>query len=352
MHVNSSEWKATRDLQLRPSYLIVIEAAVLGIIFVISTTGNIFSCFIMYASPRLRTWHNLLLLNVIFVDLLATLLCVPFAFVVLLTGRWIGGEDLCSFVAYTSCVLLTVLVISLAIISISRYFLITNLLRYMSVFKKRNVAWMLFAIWIFAVMCAFPPFVGWGDFIFLPGNAMCFMYFGSSLSYAAVFTLLVIGLPVAIIIACFVKVRRVIKVNKRAKSLKLTTASISSEEIHSAKTLFSVVIMVLLSWFPMLVIFLLSAVGIELPRQVSLIATYSIFIPCALKPVIYFCMKKQFRAGFLELVRKLFPVHKRKRRNRVSHSLNGQRTSRIRQSKDLPNGLNQEAIELEEIGKT
>ena len=351
MLINSSEWKATRDLQQRPSYLVAIETIVLGFMFVVSTTGNTFSCFIMYTSSRLRTWHNLLLLNVIFVDLLATILCVPFAFVVLLTGRWIGGEALCSVVAYASCLLLTVSIITLATISISRYFLITNLLRYMTIFKKKNVAWMLFAIWVFATTCTFPPFVGWGDFIFLPGNAMCFIYFQSSLSYAAVFTLLVIGLPVAVIIASFVKVRQVIKINKRTKPFSLSTPSIASEEIHSARTLFSVVIMVLLCWFPMLLIFLLATVGVELPRQAALLATYSIFLPSALKPVIYFYMKKQFRAGLYELLRKVVPVQKRKRRNRVSHDTDGNGVGVNRQNKKIPCGLKQEAIELEMTGK-
>ena len=349
MFINSSEWKATRDLQQRPSYLVAIETTVLGIIFVVSTTGNTFSCFIMYTSSRLRTWHNLLLLNVIFVDLLAAITCVPFAFVVLLSGRWVGGETLCSVVAFASCLLLTVSIITLATISISRYFLITNLLRYMTIFKKKNIAWMLFAIWVFAITCTFPPFVGWGDFIFLPGNAMCFIYFQSSLSYAAVFTLLVIGLPVAVIIASFVKVRKGIKINKRTKPFSLSTPSIASEEIHSARTLFSVVIMVLLCWFPMLIIFLLATAGVELPRQAALIATYSIFLPCALKPIIYFYMKKQFRAGLFELLRKVIPVQKRKRRNRVSHDTNG--NGAHRQNKNTPGGLKQGAIELEVASK-
>ena len=313
MYLNLSEWKAARDLQQRPSYLVVVETIALGLIFVTSTTGNILSCVIMYRSPRLRTWHNLLLLNVIFVDLLATILCVPFAFVVLLTGKWSGGESLCSAVAYMSCLLLIVSIITLATISISRYYLITDLLKYMTIFKKKNIAWMLLAIWVYAILCAFPPLVGWGHFIFLPGNAMCFMYFGSSLSYAAVFTLLVIGLPVAIIIACFVRVRQISKASKRIKSLSPVT-SIASEEIDSAKTLFSVVVIVLLCWFPVCLLFLLATLGVELPRQVSLISTYSVFLPCALKPLIYFYMKKQFRAGLVDLLNKLVPFRRRWKR--------------------------------------
>lgn len=355
--MNVSTWKAARDLEQRPVYLVVIETIVLGFVFVVSTTGNVFSCFIMHTSPRLRTWHNLLLLNVIVVDLLATLFCVPFGIVVLITGKWSGGYTLCSFVAYISCVLLTVSIVTLATISISRYYLITNLFKYMSIFKKKNITWMLAVIWTFALLCAFPPFLGWGDFIFLPGNAICFIYFGSSLSYAAVFTLLVIGLPVVVIIACFVKVRRLSRANKRTKSLSMVT-SIASEEIESARTLFSVVIMVLLCWFPMLLFFMLAAGGVEMPRQASLMATYAVFLTCALKPVIYFCMKKQFRAGFLVLLGKVFPgVHNRKRRNRVGHN-SVKSTTANRQHSDVRNGgrfeqfsLNQESNEFEETRK-
>ena len=334
-----------KDLQERPNYLVFIETFVLGVIFVVSMTGNILSCFIMYINPRLRTWHNLLLLNLIFVDLLASFLCVTPVFAVLLRGNWFGGLALCSFVAYTSCLLLTVSIITLAAISVSRYFLITNVLRYMNIFKKRNVVWMLLGIWGLAAISAFPPLIGWGRFIFLPGNAMCFVYFGSSLSYAAIFTLLVIGPPVLVIIIIFAKVRYAIKMKTRTNPSSISAArGIASEDIYSARTLLSVVFMVLLCWSPVFLIFLLAAVGIEMPRQVALLATYSVFFPLALKPLIYFYTKKQFRSGFCGLARKLAPFGKRKRRNRVSNK-----------SKEQKNGaladLNSRAFELEKASQ-
>lgn len=351
MSVDSSEWKAMRDLQGRPNYLVFIETFVLSVIFVVSITGNFLSCLIMHTNPRLRTWHNLLLLNLIFVDLIASFLCVTPVFAVLLRGNWFGGEALCSFVAYTSCLLLTVSIITLAAISISRYFLITNLLRYMNIFKKRNVAWMLLGIWGLAAISAFPPFIGWGRFIFLPGNAMCFVHFGSSLSYAAIFTLLVIGPPVLVIIITFVKVRYAIKMKTRTKPSSISVArGIASEDIYSARTLLSVVFMVLLCWSPVFLIFILAAVGIEIPRQVSLLATYSISLPLALKPIIYFYTKKQFRAGLLGLARKHAPFGKRKRRNRVSNNSGDQRGANEQKNRS-PGDLNPQAFELEEPSK-
>lgn len=335
-----------RDLQERPNYLVFIETFVLGVIFVVSMTGNIFSCFIMYINPRLRTWHNLLLLNLILVDLLASFLCVTPVFAVLLRGNWFGGQALCSLVAYTSCLLLTVSIITLAAISLSRYFLITNVLRYMNIFKKRNVAWMLLGIWGLAAISAFPPLIGWGRFIFLPGNAMCFVYFGSSLSYAAIFTLLVIGPPVLVIIITFAKVRYAIKMKTRTLTPSSISAArgIASEDIYSARTLLSVVFMVLLCWSPVFLIFLLAAVGIEMPREVALLATYSVFFPLALKPLIYFYTKKQFRAGLFGLARKLTPFGKRKRRNRVSNKPKEQKSRGLADR-------NTQAFELEKASK-
>ena len=163
-----------------------------------------------------------------------------------------------------------------------------------------------------------------------------------------------IGLPVFFIIACFVRVKLLIEMNKRIKSFTSVT-SIASEEIDSAKTLFSVVIIVLLCWFPILLLFLLAAVGIEMPRQASLMSTYSIFLPCALKPVIYFCMKRQFRTGFRAILNKLLPdVYKRRRRNRVAHksiirdcAVNRQ-TSRIHSERHDQFKLKHESAEFEE----
>ena len=339
------------DLENRASFLVVIEAATMGLILLVSTAGNIISCVIMHKGPRLRTWHNLLLLNVVIVDLLACILVAPFAFVVLITGKWMMGETVCSLVAYISTVFLTVSISTLATISISRYFLITDLSHYMRVFKKRNVVWMVTAIWFFALLCAFPPFIGWGEFSFLPGNALCFVYFGSSLSYAAVFTLLVIGLPVFTILACFAKVRGAVKAIKRAKGTISHASIAASEEIDSAKSSFVVVIMVLLCWFPMLLVLILVASGIKMPRQAALMATYVVFLPFALKPVIYFCMKKQFRAGFFALAGGIVPSHKRKRRNRVSHNLAADKTRTYGSHPDANNDstINRNSLNLDRL---
>lgn len=115
------------------------------------------------------------------------------------------------------------------------------------------------------MLCVFLLFLGWGDFFFLLGNVMCFIFFGFNLFYVVVFILLVIGLLVFVIIVCFVRVKFLIEMNKCIK-LFMLVIFIVFEEIDLVKILFVVVIMIFLCWFLILLFFLLVVVGIEMLR--------------------------------------------------------------------------------------
>ena len=293
------------DLASRPRTLVIVEVTSMVAIALFSVLGNTVSCVVMYKNARLRTWHNLLLLNVIITDLLAAAMCMPFVISVLVVGRWAIGGFACAISGYMSALFATVSVSCLALISVSRYYLIARFMTYVNIFKQKNVGSMILAIWLTSAVCTFPPLVGWGEYVFLPGGALCFLYFGSSISYSTVFTILMMGVPIFVMIFCFTKVYLVVKSRRRVAPHHHShkVKAIANEEVSAAKTLLCVVIMVLLCWTPMVVIYALLASGVmEIPRQVSLMATYMAFLPCAFKPVIYLIMKPQFRLGFLRLV--------------------------------------------------
>ena len=322
--LTESEPQSRVDLANRTDFLRVIETITMSGIFLLSAFGNALSCIIMHRNPRLRNWHNLLLFNVIITDLLVSVICMPFILVVLISGTWPLGRNLCYITAYLGATLVTVSITTLAAISISRYLLMKRLHQYMSIFKKRNVTYMIGAIWSFGFVAAFPPFVGWGKFLFLPGHAMCFVDFETSLSYGAVFTLLVIGLPLLVIIVCFVKVSLALRDQKRTEKIRgslelrsTRTNSIGSAEIECAKSLLCVVVMVFLCWIPIALVFLLVAFWVEdIPRQVSLMSTFTSLLAFALKPLVYFYMKKEFRMELRKLCGgKVFSL---KTKNRVA----------------------------------
>lgn len=332
---------AEEELASRPLALVIIEVTSMGAIALVSAVGNILSCIVMYQNARLRTWHNLLLLNIIIADLLAAIMCIPFIITVLVTGRWAIGRDIsCTIAGYLSALLATVSVSFLAVVSVSRYYLVARFTKYVKIFKRRNVALISLAIWSVAAICTFPPVVGWGEYVFLPGGALCFLYFGSSISYSTIFTILMLGVPIVVMILCFTKVYLVVRKRRRvcvtprdAHEVRI----IAKEEISAAKTLFCVVVMVMLFWTPLVVIYILVADGVtEIPRQVSLMTTYFALLPCACKPIIYIIMKTQFRRAFFRLIlgRKLYNLLVEAKQNNIEKR-SEKRNSPQRQVLDL-----------------
>nr|CAD7585525.1 unnamed protein product [Timema genevievae] len=73
-----------------------------GAIFVLALCGNGLVCYVVQASPRMRTVTNYFIVNLAVGDILMTLLCIPFSFVTtLLLQHWPFGRIMCSTVSYS-----------------------------------------------------------------------------------------------------------------------------------------------------------------------------------------------------------------------------------------------------------
>lgn len=91
-------------------------------IFVIALFGNGIVCYIVYASPRMKTVTNYFIVNLAVGDILMSLFCVPFSFFsTLLLQHWPFGSALCHLVNYTQALSVLVSAYTLVAISIDRY---------------------------------------------------------------------------------------------------------------------------------------------------------------------------------------------------------------------------------------
>jgi hypothetical protein len=91
-------------------------------IFVIALLGNGIVCYIVYASPRMKTVTNYFIANLAVGDILMSLFCVPFSFFsTLLLQYWPFGSLLCLLVNYSQAVSVLVSAYTLVAISIDRY---------------------------------------------------------------------------------------------------------------------------------------------------------------------------------------------------------------------------------------
>lgn len=91
-------------------------------IFVIALLGNGVVCYIVYASPRMKTVTNYFIVNLAVGDILMSLFCVPFSFFsILLLQYWPFGSVLCHLVNYSQAISVLVSAYTLVAISIDRY---------------------------------------------------------------------------------------------------------------------------------------------------------------------------------------------------------------------------------------
>ncbi|XP_046393344.1 RYamide receptor [Ischnura elegans] len=124
-------------------------------IFVAALCGNGLVCYVVHASPRMRTVTNYFIANLAVGDVLMTLFCVPFSFVpVLVLQYWPFGDSMCRMVSYSQGVSVLVSAYTLVAISLDRYMAIMRPLR--PRLSKKGAAGAVAGVWVFALATASP----------------------------------------------------------------------------------------------------------------------------------------------------------------------------------------------------
>ncbi|XP_055852519.1 RYamide receptor [Episyrphus balteatus] len=124
-------------------------------IFIFALLGNGTVCYIVQSTPRMRTVTNFFIANLAVGDILMSMFCVPFSFVsILILNYWPFGIVLCHLVNYSQAVSVLVSAYTLVAISIDRYIAIMWPLR--PRITKRYAKCIIAAVWLIALMTAFP----------------------------------------------------------------------------------------------------------------------------------------------------------------------------------------------------
>ncbi|XP_071455777.1 RYamide receptor-like [Hetaerina americana] len=151
---NCSASPATGRLIYTPYFQAAIYFSYCSI-FVAALCGNGLVCYVVHASPRMRTVTNYFIANLAVGDVLMTLFCVPFSFVpVLILQYWPFGDSMCRMVSYSQGVSVLVSAYTLVAISLDRYMAIMRPLR--PRLSKKGAAGAVAGVWVFALATASP----------------------------------------------------------------------------------------------------------------------------------------------------------------------------------------------------
>ncbi|XP_054768258.2 histamine H2 receptor-like [Lytechinus pictus] len=128
---------------------VYIVSTLFSIIAFLGLTGNAMVFIAVGLSRKLHDITNTFIVNLSICDFLACTI-LPFHVVSVISGRWPLADWYCSFIASLTIIIHTSGTMTLALISLNRYMLITKPRKlYMKVYTHHNVAWMIAMTWLF-----------------------------------------------------------------------------------------------------------------------------------------------------------------------------------------------------------
>ncbi|XP_023231620.1 probable G-protein coupled receptor No9 [Centruroides sculpturatus] len=135
----------------------------LGIINVAVIVGNALVILAVFASAKLRTVTNFIIMSLAVADLLVGIAVLPYSITLEVLEVWVFGHIWCQIWLAVDVWMCTASILNLVAISIDRYLAITRPVHYRSIMTSRRVKLLIASVWILSFLICFPPLVGWND---------------------------------------------------------------------------------------------------------------------------------------------------------------------------------------------
>ncbi|XP_077351579.1 melanopsin-A-like isoform X2 [Festucalex cinctus] len=194
-----------------------------SVILAIGITGLIGNFLVIYAFSRsrsLRTPANMFIINLAVTDLLMCVTQAPVFFTSSMHKRWIFGEKACELYAFCGALFGICSMITLTVIAVDRYFVITRPLTSIGVLSRKRALVILAAAWAYSLGWSLPPFFGWSAYVpegLLTSCTWDYMTFTPSVrAYTMLLFVFVFFLPLLVIVYCYVFIFRAIRKTNKA----------------------------------------------------------------------------------------------------------------------------------------
>ncbi|XP_047207055.1 melanopsin-A isoform X2 [Girardinichthys multiradiatus] len=331
-----------------------------SVILAIGITGVVGNFLVIYAFSRsrsLRTPANMFIINLAITDLLMCITQSPIFFTTSMHKRWIFGEKGCELYAFCGALFGICSMITLMVIAIDRYFVITHPLTSIGVLTRKRALLILMLVWVYSMGWSLPPFFGWSAYVpegLLTSCTWDYMTFTPSVrAYTMLLFIFVFFLPLFIIIYCYVFIYRAIRTTNRAVGkISGSTHSHSStrdtvksfhrlqNEWKMAKIALIVILLYVISWSPYSSVALTAFAG-----YADMLTPYMNSVPAVIakasaihNPIIYAITHPKYRialAKYIPCLGVLLCVRLRDMRSTSSSFISTRRSTVTSQSSDI-----------------
>ncbi|CAM1302469.1 HTR7 (predicted) [Pycnogonum litorale] len=135
----------------------------LGLIIVATIIGNVLVCLSVVLVRKLRHPSNYLLMSLAVSDLGVAFLVMPLALYLEVNSEWHLGKTICDMWVSFDVYCCTASILNLCMISVDRYFAITNPLRYGMKRTPKLMFIFIASVWIMAALVSLPPLLILGN---------------------------------------------------------------------------------------------------------------------------------------------------------------------------------------------
>uniref|UniRef100_A0AAR5Q8D5 G-protein coupled receptors family 1 profile domain-containing protein n=2 Tax=Dendroctonus ponderosae TaxID=77166 RepID=A0AAR5Q8D5_DENPD len=296
-----------------------------GVIIVLALLGNVFVCYIVMQSPRMRTVTNYFIMNLAVGDILITVMCIPFTSVPVMLQFWPFGSFMCTFVNYSATLSVFVSAYTLVAISIDKWMLIMYPLK--PRISKRSATCIIASVWIFAGITVLPTaifsvtFQPQGPTLDEAAYRRCnkFVctedYSSVGAAYGTMYTTVLMVLqyivPLVVLIFTYTSIAAVIwchRIPGEAENTRDMRMARSKRKM--IKMMITVVLVFTMCWLPYnLYMLFQDQIGIELKPYIYILFHGLAMSHACYNPIIYCYMNTRFRDG-LCLIFKTLPCLK------------------------------------------
>ncbi|KAF4084889.1 hypothetical protein AMELA_G00111220 [Ameiurus melas] len=290
-------------------------------ILIIGITGMVGNFLVMYAfckSRSLRTPANMFIINLAITDFLMCVTQTPTFFIASMHRRWIFGEKGCELYAFCGALFGMCSMITLMIIAVDRYIVITRPLASIGKMSHKRAFCVLALGWLYTLFWSLPPFFGWSAYV--PEGLMTsctwdYMTFTPSVrAYTMLLFVCVFFIPLFVIMYCYFCIFRAIRnttsaVGKISEEGGITKDSIKKfhrlkSEWKMAKVALIVILLYVVSWSPYSCVALTAFAG-----YADLLTPYMNSVPAVIakasaihNPIIYAITHPKYRSALARYI--------------------------------------------------
>lgn len=142
---------------------IIISSIVLTCMMIVVVIGNMLVIIAIATEKSLKNLQNWFIASLAVADFFVGLLIMPFSLANELMGYWIFGSVWCSIHSAMDVLLCTSSIMNICLISLDRYWSITQAVDYLKKRTPVRAAVMIAMVWILSALISIPPLLGWRD---------------------------------------------------------------------------------------------------------------------------------------------------------------------------------------------